>query len=150
MGLLFRTFRAFWFESFKGYDFDYKGHDTLCHPAPEDGRKRYAKTARPTSSWPPIIIPNAEFEFGKANRHILFCPPAFTPDKGSHSYPSLAEVIDEDNYPIAGLRDPSQAIDKLLPVSATLYHELYHLTDADNTPDMKCMLSNLSPDSPVS
>ncbi|GES64787.1 class V chitinase Chi100 [Aspergillus terreus] len=127
--------RAFWFETFKGYDVDFKGHDTLCHSDLENGRKRYAKTARPTSSWPSIAVPHAEFEFGKANRHILLCPPAFNPDPGAHSYRSLAEAIDEDNYPIAGLRDQDQALDRMLPVSATLYHELYHLTDADNTRD---------------
>ncbi|KAL4879538.1 hypothetical protein BJY04DRAFT_208654 [Aspergillus karnatakaensis] len=129
--------RAFWFESFKGYDFDYAGRDTLCDPNPEDGRRRYAKTARPTSSWPPITIRAPEFEFGKANRHILFCPPSFDPSRGAHSYPSLAEAIDEDNYPSAGSRIQSEALNMMLPVSATLYHELYHLTDDDNTKDQK-------------
>ncbi|KAI9372268.1 hypothetical protein BJX61DRAFT_508117 [Aspergillus egyptiacus] len=127
--------RAFWFDSFKGYDFDEKGYDTLCHPAPENGRKRYAKTAHHSSNWPTIRVSNPEFEFGRANRHILFCPPAFNPDAGFHSYPSLAEALDD--YPVAGLRDPDSALDRLLPVSATLYHELYHLTDANNTPDQK-------------
>ncbi|KAL4861860.1 hypothetical protein BDV12DRAFT_190800 [Aspergillus spectabilis] len=134
--------RAFWFDSFNGYDLDYGGEDSLCAEDPVDGRRRYAKVARPASSWPPIFTDDAEFEFGRANRHILFCPPSFEPG-GSHSYPSLARAIDEDYYPTAGLRDVSQALDRMLTVSATMYHELYHLTDADNTPDVSYNLNTI-------
>jgi hypothetical protein len=129
---------AFWFSAFNGYDLDFKGETTLCPENPKDGKRRLAKTARPASSWPVIFSDDADFTFGRANRHILFCPLSFSPPSGSHSYPSLTKAVEEDNYPTAGLKDENEALDKMMPVSSTMYHELYHLTDDDNTKDQAC------------
>jgi hypothetical protein len=129
---------AFWFSAFNGYDLDFKGETTLCPENPKDGKRRFAKTARPASSWPVIFSDDADFTFGRANRHILFCPLSFSPPSGSHSYPSLTKAVEEDNYPTAGLKDANEALDKMMPVSSTMYHELYHLTDDDNTKDQAC------------
>lgn len=129
---------AFWFSAFNGYDIDFKGETSLCPENPKDGKRRFAKTARPASSWPPIFSDGADFTFGRANRHILFCPTSFSPPTGFHSYPSLTKAVEEDNYPTAGLKDPDESLDKMMPVSSTMYHELYHLTDNDNTKDQAC------------
>lgn len=94
----------------------------------------YAKTARPASAYP-AIKEGAVFTFGTANRHILFCPASFSPATGFHSYPSITQAVSEDNYPVPGLKTASNALDILLPVSVTLYHELYYLTDNYNTKD---------------
>lgn len=123
---------AFWFSSFKGYDLDFSGETSLC------AGNRFAKTARPASSWPVIFSDGADFTFGRANRQILFCPRSFSPPTGFHSYPSLTKAVEEDNYPTAGLKDENESLDKMMPVSSTLYHELYHLTDDDNTKDQAC------------
>ncbi|GFG02374.1 hypothetical protein IFM61606_04649 [Aspergillus udagawae] len=134
---------AFWFSAFNGYDLDYKGETSLCPENPSDGKPRYAKTARPATSWPTIFADDADFTFGRANRHILFCPLSFSPTAGSHSYPSLTKAVEEDNYPTAGLKDVNAALDKMMTVSSTMYHELYHLTDDDNTPDQDYSLNNI-------
>lgn len=124
---------AFWMKSFNGYDIDFRGEETLCPGANTDGTLRYAKT----SVVPQALDEGVDFTLGQANRHILFCPASFSPD-GAHSYPSIAEAVSEDNYPTAGTKTADVALDHLLPVSATLYHELYHLTDDNNTPDSAC------------
>ncbi|KAL2810287.1 hypothetical protein BJX63DRAFT_434452 [Aspergillus granulosus] len=47
-----------------------------------------------------------------------------------HGYATLADVVSSNNYPTAGAQtDPSA----LTSLSATLYHELFHLTDSDGT-----------------
>ncbi|KAI1131230.1 hypothetical protein F5Y10DRAFT_234098 [Nemania abortiva] len=127
--------RAFWFESFNGYGFDHKGREVLCSDMPDNkGRVRYATTGKPFSLFPPKTY-GLTVAFGAANRHILLCPRTFSPFAGTHSYPSLLQAVSADNYPVAGQEDPDKALDRLLPISATLYHELYHLTDNNNTPD---------------
>ncbi|KAL4861743.1 hypothetical protein BDV12DRAFT_203715 [Aspergillus spectabilis] len=47
-----------------------------------------------------------------------------------HGYETLAEVVSSDNYPTAGAKIDRSALTSL---SATLYHELFHLTDSDGT-----------------
>ncbi|KAH6648206.1 hypothetical protein BKA67DRAFT_540016 [Truncatella angustata] len=125
---------AFWMSAFSGYEMDFSGAETLCPTTDENGRQRYAKTARPANAYP-AITDGAVFTFGTANRHILFCPVSFSPSDGFHSYPSITQAVSDDNYPTPGLKTKEQALDRLLPVSATMYHELYHLTDDDNTKD---------------
>ncbi|KAI0902968.1 hypothetical protein F4823DRAFT_620357 [Ustulina deusta] len=125
---------AFWFESFKGYFLDNKDEDDLCAMFPDDGKRRYAVTAKPFSEY--LLPENSQYaRFGQANRHILLCPTAFSASQGSHSYPSLAQAVSAGEYPVYGQNDPSKALDKFLTFSATLYHELYHLTDENNTND---------------
>ncbi|KAJ6143657.1 hypothetical protein N7471_003110 [Penicillium samsonianum] len=126
---------AFWMSAFNGYDIDFKGETSLCADKPKSGGLRYAKTALAPVHVAPIWADGAKFAVGKTNGHILFCPPAFSPDKGFHSYSSLTKAVETDNYPEAGVKDASKALDKLMPVSATLYHEIYHLTDPANTAD---------------
>ncbi|EAW24241.1 uncharacterized protein NFIA_038150 [Aspergillus fischeri NRRL 181] len=134
---------AFWFSAFNGYDLDFSGETSLCAENPKDGKRRFAKTARPASSWPVIFSDGADFTFGRANRHILFCPRSFSPPTGFHSYPSLTKAVEEDNYPTAGMKDENESLDKMMPVSSTLYHELYHLTDDDNTKDQAYSLDRV-------
>ncbi|KAL5342015.1 hypothetical protein BJX70DRAFT_405368 [Aspergillus crustosus] len=126
--------RAFWFDAYNGYSIHFERQESVCQS--NSNRLMYANTARPMSSWPSSALsPGVDFEFGRANRHIMLCPPSFNPSGGVHSYPSLARAVHEDTYPTADVRDPGEALTRMLPVSSTLYHEIYHLTDADNTPD---------------
>ncbi|KAF2634389.1 hypothetical protein P280DRAFT_361918, partial [Massarina eburnea CBS 473.64] len=121
---------AFYIEAFKGYDMDTNGYDTLCGKP-----SLYAVTARPL----PNNIVEEHVDVVRYNRHILFCPPTFSPGTGHpHSYPSLSQAVSSDHYPgdKTGLM-----LDQYVPVSATFYHELWHLADPTgitNDPYCKC------------
>ncbi|KAJ5541918.1 hypothetical protein N7461_007921 [Penicillium sp. DV-2018c] len=122
--------RVFWFDSFKGYDVEGGGNSELC---PETGR--VAAVSRPKTSWRTLDEDGATFTYGLANRHMLLCPRSFDAEAGkSHPIESLAASM--ANYPKAGVKDTATFLDKLLPVGSTFYHELYHLTDNDDTSDL--------------
>ncbi|KAK4861521.1 hypothetical protein LT330_003556 [Penicillium expansum] len=67
---------------------------------------------------------------------------AENPKYGRLRYAKVAKATEPNNYPKAGVEDPSKALDKLMPISATLYHEPYHLADPANTPDQNCASSS--------
>ncbi|KAK3941415.1 hypothetical protein QBC46DRAFT_382650 [Diplogelasinospora grovesii] len=121
---------AFYMTAFSGYDFDTNGFQTLCGKP-----SLYAVTAWPQATPNQLVVDEAEIELAQEGRHVLFCPPSFTPGTGApHSYPSLAQAVSSGNYPTGNQADlgtsKSMPLDKYMPVSATFYHELYHLTDS--------------------
>ncbi|EEQ32194.1 hypothetical protein McanMca71_005424 [Microsporum canis] len=124
---------AYWMRSYNGYAFV---RGALCTKT--ENKMDYAKT----SAIPPIpYTEGEELYFGKANRYILFCPLAFDAPSGKpHSLSSLADAASSANYP-SGAGTPK--LDGILPRSATLYHELYHLTDNGDTSDPYYMLDSL-------
>ncbi|EXU98268.1 hypothetical protein X797_008658 [Metarhizium robertsii] len=135
---------AFWLSAFNGYTYPW----TLPSPyekqicGPVKTITRYALTA---GRFLPIFI-SEDVEWGDTNRHILFCPNAFNPgspkEGDPHSYPSLAQAVSASNYPTGSKSANDVALDRILPVSATFYHELYHLTDDGETRDPFCFLAN--------
>jgi hypothetical protein len=126
--------RVFWFDSFKGYEVEGGGNDQLC---PDEGR--VAAVSRPKTSWKTLEQDGATFTYGLANRHMLLCPRSFDAVAGkTHSVESLAAAMTSAKYPTAGVKDTATFLDKLLPVGSTFYHELYHLTDNDDTSDLTC------------
>ncbi|KAH0525993.1 hypothetical protein TsFJ059_009378 [Trichoderma semiorbis] len=135
----------FWMSAYNGYLNlkKYTPDDNQACPvnkvnADGSGGTRYAITNKGTR---PVEL-YKDIEFGNANRVILFCPAAFEPDQwvagaagNLHNYPSLAQAISPDNYPGNGGTLDNLGLDNILPVSATFYHELYHLTDIGDTAD---------------
>lgn len=109
--------KAFYMHAFKGYVMDQNGYDTLCGKP-----SLYACTANTLTN----DIIEDYVDVVRYNRHILFCPPTFSPGTDAHSYPSLSQAVSSDHYPgdQTGLK-----LDQYVPVSATFYHELWHLTD---------------------
>ncbi|KAI1464712.1 uncharacterized protein F4812DRAFT_466949 [Daldinia caldariorum] len=120
---------AYFIEAFKGYNFEPDTEDSLCGKA-----TLYALTARPQPNPDRTIVEETEIEIGEYDRHIVFCPPSFSPGAGHpHSYPSLSQAVSSDHYPKGDPEDRTSGdmkLDQYLPVSATFYHELYHLADA--------------------
>lgn len=134
---------AFWVEAFKGYDIDCNGQPTLCPVYdPASKKARAGKTANRIDKLAPDT--NAgDFKLGLGNRHVLFCPPAFETGS-SHSVESLAKATSSDKYPKAGEKDIQYSLDRQLTISATMYHEIFHLTDGKgsaDTPDLTCTFS---------
>lgn len=134
---------VFWVEGFKGYDIS---KTTSMCPALVNGKGRYGRTARPVSSGLFDYVnqhgETVKYKLGMANRHMVLCPPAFDVSTGAHSVPSLAEVT-AGRYPdpqARGAEDRNTGLDKFLTKGSTLYHELYHLTDNDNTLPETCRL----------
>ncbi|KAJ8121085.1 hypothetical protein ONZ43_g2377 [Nemania bipapillata] len=125
----------FFIKATNSYTFDSNGYETLC------GKPTlFATTGRPQNTPDSFVYEQYEVTLGLYNRHILFCPPTFhilADDPGyanaPHNYPSLAQAVSADNYPSGNPGDgtPVTQLDRLLPISATLYHELYHLTDSE-------------------
>ncbi|KAL7946918.1 hypothetical protein V8C42DRAFT_343822 [Trichoderma barbatum] len=135
------TVNIFWMNSFNGYIYlnKYTPDDTAACPVNKGGRSRYAITNR----GPRPVLLEQDVEFGKSNRLIMFCPIAFEPGQwmagklgNSHTYPSLAQAVSPENYPSGdgGALD-GLGLDNIMPVGATFYHELYHLTDNQDTSD---------------
>ena len=136
---------AFWVEAFKGYDIDCGGEETLCPARDADTQKvRHAKTANRVEKFE-VDEKAGDFTLGLGNRHILFCPPVFNPGN-SHAVESLRTATSAANYPKAGEKDIDFSLDRYLTISATMYHELYHLTDGSgdaDTSDLTCMFLSL-------
>ncbi|KAL4758660.1 uncharacterized protein BDW70DRAFT_162329 [Aspergillus foveolatus] len=110
----------------KGYVFDASGKDRLC-----DKVNRVAATSRADNNAGTEAGSPAGFTYATFNRHVYFCDVAFEASPGNpHGYETLAEVVNSNNYPTVGA-DTNPAV--LTSLSCTLYHELFHLTDAQGT-----------------
>ncbi|ESZ91213.1 hypothetical protein SBOR_8387 [Sclerotinia borealis F-4128] len=120
----------FWISALKGWIFDSNGATTLCGKI-----SLYAATTKRSTA--------SEIDTVKTNtfdRFTWLCPRAFTPLVGNdgttkatsapHSAPLLSTAVAYDSYPSAGTRI---GLDTLALISSTLYHELFHLTDAAQT-----------------
>ncbi|KAF1732360.1 hypothetical protein CRV24_008553 [Beauveria bassiana] len=128
---------VFWCNIFKGYMFAV--NEKLCS----------ATLQGAVSQETPKVVQGLHgaepFTIGEPSRVLLVCPQAFDKDRISpdgkvtvHSFPSLAEAVSPDNYPQGHLKQEKYRLDWMLPKSATLYHELYHLTDNYDTKDPSC------------
>jgi hypothetical protein len=120
-----------------GYVFDASGKDKLC-----DKPNRVAATSRADTNAGTEAGSPEGFTYATFNRHVYFCDAAFTANPGApHGYAKLADIISSTNYPTAGAQTNPL---KLTSLSATLYHELFHLTDSDGSdsdgPGQGCML----------
>jgi hypothetical protein len=137
----------FWISAFNGYAFDNKDPNTMCPATGVDDEGNPAvRAALTTKPFPLALVDkdDIEFDLGQSNRMVILCPLAFNA-MVMHSAGSLAQAISADKYPKPGSTDKSIYLDRLVPRSATLYHELYHLTDSSNTPDTACMYYSLPP-----
>ncbi|EGY16221.1 uncharacterized protein VDAG_07385 [Verticillium dahliae VdLs.17] len=126
---------VFWVLAFNGYDFSET--DSMCPPPDSKGRQRVGRTAKPISSglfdyWNGEEM--VEYNMGKTNRHIILCPVAFDSSLGgAHSVASLSETVGSLYPSNFGSADTSKALDRMITRGSTLYHELFHLTDDDDT-----------------
>lgn len=114
----------FWISLFNGYDFDVNGYENLC-----DLPGLSAVTSFVPAS---IETTDENIKTGNVVRHFTLCPPAWSRTAPmTHSVATLASVIAYDGYPTSGAKT---ALDTFAPMSATLYHELFHLTDTTDNP----------------
>jgi len=124
--------KPYWVPALMGYDFIgmpsdiYAGNDICGETGP------YARTPHSSREQVPDLIKLMEdarkISF---NRHIFLCPLAMNPvahGGKEHLMASLAEAI--ANYPTGAQDEESKKkylLKNYLPVSATLFHEMYHL-----------------------
>ncbi|EHK17696.1 uncharacterized protein TRIVIDRAFT_226640 [Trichoderma virens Gv29-8] len=114
---------AFWMSSFNGYWFTASKEGQEVNLCPANGRS--GATGRPDVP----ILQGLNVKLAKANRGIIICPKAWTRQVGQpHGQPSLSQAVSGDNYP-KGDGSKGELLDRLVPMSMTLYHELIHLTD---------------------
>ncbi|ATY65030.1 hypothetical protein A9K55_004000 [Cordyceps militaris] len=128
---------VFWCNNFKGYVFASK--EKICSDTLQGGvTPKTPEVAQGQAAKP--------FTIGEPSRLLLLCPLVFGEDgktATAHSFPSLAEAVDPDNYPEGDLKQKKYQLDRMLPRSATFYHELYHLTDNDDTRDPSYSLTEI-------
>ncbi|KAJ2981199.1 hypothetical protein NQ176_g2179 [Zarea fungicola] len=123
----FGNWFAHWVPALNAYEF--ANRDDLCKEG--ETAARVSRKSPPHGTEKTI----SKLQLGQTGRSALLCPRAFVADpKKTHGFPSLAGAV--TNYPTAGSEVPEHALERLLPISATLYHELYHLTDNGDTNDM--------------
>ncbi|KAL7803587.1 hypothetical protein V8C44DRAFT_369759 [Trichoderma aethiopicum] len=114
---------AFWMSSFNGYWFTKKKGDEDQSLCPANGR--LGATAQPLG--PPLRGMNVRF--ASTERGIIICPRAWQRQIGEpHGQPSLQQAVVGDHYP-KGDGSDAEKLDRLVPQSMTLYHELVHLTE---------------------
>ncbi|RNJ57977.1 hypothetical protein D7B24_005292 [Verticillium nonalfalfae] len=125
---------VFWVPAFNGYDFSRR--DSICSSPLPDGKVLLGRVARPTSSGLFDYF-NGEkmvkYNMGKTNRHMILCPAAFASRGGGHSVVSLSETVGSLYPSNFGSADTSKALDRMMTRGSTFYHELFHLTDNDDT-----------------
>ncbi|KAI0419880.1 hypothetical protein F5X98DRAFT_334186 [Xylaria grammica] len=118
--------RAYFIKAFNGYQFDGSGYTPTCSKP-----DRYAYTNLKIPGNDLAVRPTVNVDLGQYNRFVVLCPDAFLLSQALnqlHSYPSLAQAVSSSHYP-GSSGDP---LDRYVPLSGTLYHELYHLTDHNN------------------
>ncbi|RHZ66289.1 hypothetical protein CDV55_106939 [Aspergillus turcosus] len=122
--------RPFWLPDLNGYIF-FEG--TKSYPVNEDTNQPWTNMCAPPNAYAytskesalPRIPSLSSSVFGK---NIFLCPKSFD-STGFHGLASLSNA----NYPTPGTK---KALDHFAPRSATLYHELFHLTVPDgDSPD---------------
>ncbi|KAL3433587.1 hypothetical protein BDV09DRAFT_196682 [Aspergillus tetrazonus] len=105
--------------------------DPNCHLTGQDKPKRVVATSRADTTASSEAGSPTGFTYAAFNRHVCFCDTAFVAKSGDlHGYATLADVVSSNKYPTAGAQTDPLALTSL---SATLYHELFHLTDSDGT-----------------
>lgn len=115
----------YWITALEGYFFDQK---QICSSTTT---QRYASTT--TRGYTPQ---NPYVAVSSWDRNVFFCPRAFSPTtvtnpSTAHSVASLATAVSSDMYPTSPFAQT--ALDRYIPLSGTMYHELYHITDSAQT-----------------
>lgn len=115
----------YWITALNGYYFDKK---EICS---SQTTQRYASTT--TRGYTPQ---NQYVAVSSWDRNVFFCPRAFSPTtvanpSTAHSIAGLATAVSTDMYPTSPF--PQTALDQYIPLSGTMYHELYHITDSAQT-----------------
>jgi hypothetical protein len=116
---------AFWVKLLNAYAFDALNRDgqTLCGQTNRAGFTSKKSTQASIAAAPNTVTT------GAYDRYVTICPYGFA-TTGSHGLPELATAITYTDYPVP---NNGKAIDQYTPRSATLYHELFHLTDTAGT-----------------
>ncbi|KAI0403692.1 hypothetical protein F4802DRAFT_616317 [Xylaria palmicola] len=123
------SYYAYFNPTFGGYQMEKKvegltyDHTKTCA---KPGRLAYTNVRLPEIRTD--HIGDQDIEFGQYNRFTVLCNDAFLLLSGPHSYMSLYDAVDPNGYPGQG----GNALDAFVPLSATLYHEMIHLTDTGN------------------
>lgn len=112
---------AFWLSIFKGYIFDIGDVSSAMCSYPG----RFAATSKSSNTYPAQQVTGGTYD-----RHTFLCDATFDPvgnGKQTHAVEKLSTIISYDGYPVEG---NDKGIDQYGTYSATLYHELFHLTDS--------------------
>ncbi|KAI0431301.1 hypothetical protein F5Y09DRAFT_340845 [Xylaria sp. FL1042] len=107
--------KAYYVKAFLGYQFNDSQH-TSTRQKPQ----RYAYTVLREGSPDMATTSGQDVELGQYNRYVVLCPDAFLLSQALgqlHSFPSLAEAVSSEKYPDGN----GQALDRYVPLSATLY-----------------------------
>jgi hypothetical protein len=115
-----RSVEPFWVDFLKAYMMFGTDVNRLCFDT------LYASTPKSENA---RSVFELGVDLGTFDRFIFFCDQAWTdrPGRiGNTQPPPLSSFITYDGYPTAG---SGVSISNFVPVSATLYHELFHLTD---------------------
>lgn len=107
---------------------------SICGKPGLQGLTSSAQSLNPS----PVLI-NTDgdtFTASPMRRHMLICSSQFSggkmpPATSSHAVGSLASIVESANYPTA---DSARGLDSYTTQGATLYHELFHLTDTEASP----------------
>lgn len=127
--------RPFWISQLNGYTFATLAstYTSLCQKP-----GRMALTSRADTNAGDEAGSPAGFTYATFNRHMLLCPDSFSPASGlPHSIASLSNLVSSTNYPTVGLKQLP-----LSTISATLFHELFHMVDTagtDNDNGRECL-----------
>ncbi|OKL55214.1 hypothetical protein UA08_09513 [Talaromyces atroroseus] len=117
-----KSMEPFWADVFNGYVVQGTDVERLCFST------LYAATPRARAA--DNVKDGIDVKVGTFERFIYFCNNGWTQRPGvkeNTALASLADAITYANYPTAGSR--AQSLAAFTPISATFYHELFHLTD---------------------
>ncbi|KAJ5097119.1 hypothetical protein N7456_007840 [Penicillium angulare] len=120
------TISPFWVPSLNGYTFSTldPSYTTLCQKP-----GRMALTSRADTNAGAEAGSPSGYTYATFDRHLLLCPDSFSPSgNGPHTIASLSALVSSTNYPVEGLKQLP-----LSTISATLFHELFHLVDVAGT-----------------
>ncbi|THV51915.1 hypothetical protein BGAL_0095g00310 [Botrytis galanthina] len=108
---------AYYIDALKSYMVEDK--PALCDP----NTSTYAVTSRRSTT-----SQVGDFKIGTHDRFTYFCPRTFDPT--GQARPSVLHSVSSLSTSTTLI---GQDLDRLLPLSATLYHELFHLTDSEQS-----------------
>ncbi|OBT57912.1 hypothetical protein VE04_03403 [Pseudogymnoascus sp. 24MN13] len=112
--------QPFWANIFNGYLFQGTNSERMCFDS--------LFAATPRSRTTGNFVSGVDIQVGRFERFIYFCAKGWDMRPGTtNPMASLADIITYANYPTGG--SLAQNLGDFMPISATFYHELFHLTD---------------------